>query len=51
MMDMIAMGFGITMVSLIVICLGWSVCSYIYNSRIGYRDQNKKLLENMKKFK
>jgi len=46
--DTIAVIFGMTFVGVILICLVWTIGSYIFNSDI---DQNKKLVDNMNKLK
>ena len=45
---MIAQIFGMTFVGIILVCLIWTVMSYIFSSES--RDRNKKLLDNMKNF-
>ena len=47
-MDMIAQIFGMTFVGIILVCLIWTVMSYIFSSES--RDRNKKLLDNMENF-
>ena len=47
-MDTIAQIFGMTFVGIILVCLIWTVMSYIFSSES--RDRNKKLLDNMKNF-
>ena len=47
-MDTIAQIFGMTFVGIILVCLVWTVMSYIFSSES--RDRNKKLLDNMKNF-
>ncbi len=47
-MDTIAQIFGMTFVGVILVCLVWTVMSYIFSSES--RDRNKKLLDNMEKF-
>ena len=47
-MDTIAQIFGMTFVGVILVCLVWTVMSYIFSSES--RDRNKKLLDNMKNF-
>ena len=47
-MEVIAQVFGMTFVGIILICLVWTVMSYIFSSES--RDRNKKLLDNMKNF-
>jgi hypothetical protein len=47
-MNMIAQIFGMTFVGIILVCLVWTVMSYIFSSES--RDRNKKLLDNMKNF-
>ena len=44
---MVAQVFGMTFVGIILICLIWTVMSYIFSSES--RDRNKKLLDNMEK--
>ncbi len=45
---MIAQIFGMTFVGIILVCLIWTVMSYIFSSES--RDRNKKLLDNMENF-
>jgi len=45
---MVAQIFGMTFVGIILVCLVWTVMSYIFSSES--RDRNKKLLDNMKNF-
>ena len=45
---MIAQIFGMTFVGIILVCLVWTVMSYILSSES--RDRNKKLLDNMENF-
>ena len=47
-MDTIAQVFGMTFVGIILVCLIWTVMSYIFSSES--RDRNKKLLDNMENF-
>ena len=47
-MDTIAQIFGMTFVGIILVCLVWTVMSYIFSSES--RDRNKKLLNNMENF-
>ena len=47
-MDTIAQIFGMTFVGIILVCLVWTIMSYIFSSES--RDRNKKLLDNMKNF-
>ena len=47
-MEVIAQVFGMTFVGIILICLVWTVMSYIFSSES--RDRNKKLLNNMENF-
>ena len=47
-MDTIAQIFGMTFVGIILVCLIWTVMSYIFSSES--RDRNKKLLNNMENF-
>ena len=44
-MDTIAQMFGMGFVGIILVCLVWTVMSYIFSSKS--RDRNKKLLDNM----
>ena len=45
---MVAQVFGMTFVGIILVCLVWTVMSYILSS--DSRDRNRKLLDNMKNF-
>ena len=45
---MVAQIFGMTFVGIILVCLVWTVMSYIFSSES--RDRNKKLLDNMENF-
>ena len=45
---MVAQIFGMTFVGIILVCLVWTVMSYILSSES--RDRNKKLLDNMENF-
>ena len=45
-MEMIAVIFGMTFVGMIVICMVWTICSYIADAY----SPNNKLEENIKKF-
>ena len=45
---MAAQIFGMTFVGIILVCLVWTVMSYIFSSES--RDRNKKLLDNMENF-
>ena len=47
-MDTIAQIFGMTFVGIILVCLVWTIMSYIFSSES--RNRNKKLLDNMEKF-
>ena len=47
-MNTIAQIFGMTFVGIILVCLIWTVMSYIFSSES--RDRNKKLLDNMENF-
>ena len=47
-MNMIAQIFGMTFVGIILVCLVWTIMSYIFSSES--KDKNKKLLDNMKNF-
>ena len=51
MTDTIAVAFGMTFVGIIIICLVWTILSYIFNSMDKPGRRNKKLMDNMKKFK
>ena len=51
MTDTIAVIFGMTFVGVILICLVWTILSYIFNGMDSPGKRNKKLLDNMKKFK
>ena len=46
--QLIAQTFGMVFVGIIVICLVSTILSYIF-SKDDYADNNKKLLDNMKK--
>jgi hypothetical protein len=47
-MDTIAQIFGMTFVGIILVCLIWTVMSYIFSSES--RNRNKNLINNMKNF-
>ena len=47
-MEIVAQIFGMTFVGIILVCLVWTVMSYIFSSES--RDRNKKLLDNMENF-
>jgi len=47
-MEIVAQVFGMSFVGLIVICIAWTVMQYIFSKP---NKQNKKLMDNMKKFK
>ena len=47
-MGTIAQIFGMTFVGIILVCLVWTIMSYIFSSES--RNRNKKLLDNMKNF-
>tara|TARA_R110001632_G_scaffold17178_3_gene54717 strand:+ start:136 stop:294 length:159 start_codon:yes stop_codon:yes gene_type:complete len=47
-MDTIAQIFGITFVGIILLCLIWTILSYIFSD--DAMDRNKKLVDNMKEF-
>ena len=52
MSDTIAQIFGMTFVGVILICLVWTIISYIYTGMdLGPDKRNKKLLDNMNKLK
>ena len=46
-MEVLAQAFGLSFVGIILICLVWTVMSYIFSSES--KDRNKKLLDNMEK--
>ena len=46
-MEIVAQIFGMTFVGIILVCLVWTVMSYIFSSES--MDRNKKLLDNIKK--
>ena len=46
-MEMVAQILGMTFMGIILVCLVWTVMSYIFSSES--MDRNKKLLDNMKK--
>jgi len=48
MIETVAQVFGMTFVGIIVICIAWTIMEYIFSKP---NKQNKKLLDNMKKFK
>ena len=48
-MDMVALIFGMTFVGLILICLVWTILTYIFNNVDGTTKSNKKLIDNMNK--
>ena len=48
-MDIIAQIFGMTFIGVILICLVWTILSYIFNNVDGTNKTNKKLLDNMNK--
>jgi hypothetical protein len=45
---MVAQIFGMTFIGIIVVCLIWTICSFIVSD--DAMDRNKELLENMKNF-
>ncbi len=47
-MELVMQIFGLTFVGIIVICIAWTVMEYIFSKP---NKQNKKLMDNMKKFK
>ena len=47
-MDTIAQIFGMTFVGIILVCLVWTIISYIFSS--GSMDRNRNLLNNIKEF-
>ena len=48
MIKIIAQIFGLTFVGILLVCLVWTVMSYIFSSKS--MDRNKKLLDNIKEF-
>jgi len=50
MTDTIATILGISFVTVICLCFIWTVLDYVLQSYTRTRKQNKKLLDNMKKF-
>jgi len=50
-MDMVAQIFGMTFIGVILICLVWTILSYIFNNMDGTPKSNKKLIDNMNKLK
>jgi hypothetical protein len=50
MTDTIAIIFGTTFMGAILICLIWTIMSYIFNGMDTTGKRNKKLLDNMEKF-
>ena len=48
-MDMVALIFGMGFVGLILICLVWTILTYIFNNVDGTTKSNKKLIDNMNK--
>ena len=51
MMETIAQVFGMAFVCIIMICIGWTIVSYIFTSVDTPGKQNRKLLDNMNKMK
>jgi hypothetical protein len=49
-METVIQIFGMCFVGLIMICIGWTIVEYIFTSINTPGNQNKKLLDNMKKF-
>ena len=47
-MEVLAQALGFSFIGIILICLIWTIMSYIFSSES--RDRNKKLLNNMKNF-
>ncbi len=47
-MEIIMQVFGLTFVGVIVVCIAWTFMEYIFSRP---SKQNKKLMDNMKKFK
>ena len=50
-MDIVAQIFGMTFIGIILICLVWTILSYIFNNIDGTTKTNKKLIDNMNKLK
>ena len=50
-MDIAAQIFGMTFIGVILICLVWTILSYIFNSMDGTSKPNKKLIDNINKLK
>ena len=50
MIDAVAVIFGMTFVGIIIICLVWTVISYIFNGMDSSGKRNKKLVDNMNKY-
>ena len=48
-MELIAQIFGFTFVGIIIICLAWIIIEYIFVSISKPGEQNRKLIDNMKK--
>ena len=51
MTDTIAVAFGMTFVGIIIVCLVGTIIGYIFNGMDKPGKGNKKLMDNMKKFK
>ena len=49
-MELIAQIFGFTFVGIIMICLAWTIIEYIFTTISKPGDQNRKLMDNIKKF-
>jgi hypothetical protein len=47
-METVVQILGMAFVGIIMMCIGWTIVSYIFNS-IGSGKEDKKLLDNMKK--
>jgi hypothetical protein len=48
-MEIIAQVFGMVFVGIIMICIGGTIVSYIFNNLNRPNRQNKKLMDNMSK--
>ena len=49
-MELIAQIFGLGLVGIIMICLAWTIIEYIFTTISKPGDQNRKLMDNIKKF-
>ena len=48
-MEIVAQIFGMTFIGIVLICLVWTILSYIFNNIDDTANTNKKLLDNMNK--